>query len=217
MKQRESIVVCVVYGEHGVRLFDRAAGLAQKLDAVLTLVVLDPRSEDFDGDRLLDIPLFEELVERAGGILHHVRRPVEELVPVLTEIGSRVNATQIVMAQRAESMWSMMFESTFVESLLRAVPSADLHLVSEANARDDDEWDYEPAVHAYLAPRNMDDAVIRFGDAPPGALEGLFCRRSDTDFTTGIFVLHQEGQVHGLPVQGGHIDLDTMPFHWPSA
>lgn len=217
MNLKESIVVCVVYGEHGVRLFDRAAGLAHKLDAVLTLVVLDPRSEDFDGDRLLDMPLFEELVERAGGTLRHVRRPVAELVPVLTEIGREVNATQIVMAERAESMWNMMFDSTFVESVLRAVPSADLHLVSELNARDEDEWDYEAAVHAYLAPRGKDDAIIRFGDTPPGALEGLFCRRSDTDFTTGIFVFHQEGHLHGLPVHDGRIDLDTLPFQWPSA
>ncbi len=200
---KEVIVVCVVYGESGSALLSRAAGLARQSKAKLYVFVHDSRSEEFDNDRLLDLALYKATVKEYGGHLRHVQGDVDDMVDHLADFAREVNATQVFVGQRSESALARLFGWSVVESILEAVPFADLHIVPRERSRESD-WDYEPSRVAWVV--STEDGRRRItATEPEKGILGLFFRETDTDFDTGFFLYKEDGRIREVEVSAGFV------------
>jgi two-component system sensor histidine kinase KdpD len=202
----EVMLVCIVYGENGFALAHRAIALAGESSARLHLLIFDPRSDDYDGDRLLELPVFEEMAAGVGGTVRHVRAPSDQLVACVRDNARAVGATQVVIGQRHDGALLRALGWSTVEEIMRAVPDADLHIVPVARARDP-EWPYEPAVPATLVTGTA-GMFLRFGDSVSGT-HGLFVRERETDFDNGVFLHERDGQVAEVSIMRGRADRET--------
>ncbi|MYR07952.1 hypothetical protein GTV32_17330 [Gordonia sp. SID5947] len=203
----EVLMACVVYGENGFALTQRAITLATESDAPLHVLIFDSFSDDHDGDRLLELPILEQMAGAARGTVRHVRAQPDQMVEAIRRHAREVAATQILIGERQDGAILRAFGWTTAEEIMRAVPEADLHIVPVSRSQDP-EWPYEPAVPATLT-TDTAGTILRYGK-PGDGIPGLFMRERETDFDNGVFLYERDGQVGEAAIVRGRSD-DRLP------
>ncbi|QNG19444.1 universal stress protein [Rhodococcus triatomae] len=202
----ERILVCVNYGHNGPRLVERAVELARSADATLHVLVFDSQHEEFENDRLVDIAVFRDLASGAGASFSHIRGRAHDITGTVKRAALELGATQIVIGQRTESIWSTLLGGSVIDAMLGEIPSADLHVVPAERSGDPEDWEYETGTRAHLRPHENDTFVLDFeDDDETDDLEGIFFKDLQTDFDHGVFVFVHGGRVREVSVVDGVI------------
>ncbi|NLU84441.1 universal stress protein [Rhodococcus sp. HNM0569] len=216
----ERMLVCVNYGHNGTRLIRRALELAGASGAQLHVLVFDSQHDAFANDRAVDIARFQSLAEGSGATFAHVRGRSHDIIGTVRDAARERNATQIVIGQRSESLWSSLVGGSIVDVLLDDVPAADLHVVPWERADEPDEWEYEGGTRAVLHRRSDTEFALVFeGDPGAGDVDGVFFKEVQTDFDHGIFVFPYGGGVREVTVADGLVlaeDLESALRAGPS-
>ncbi|EOM76722.1 universal stress protein UspA [Rhodococcus rhodnii] len=215
----ERILVCVNYGHTGLRLIGRGTELARESNAALHVLVFDSLHEEYSNDRRLDIEQFEAVARGAGAGFAHVRGRGHDITTTIRRAAEDFGATQIVIGQRVESVWTTLLGGSIVDALLEEIPTADLHVVPAQRVEEHDEWEYEAGARAYLCRGPGEDYVLSYDDGGPASadsrpISGIFFKDLQTDFDHGIFVFPQGGRVREVTVTDGvvrRVDLETLP------
>lgn len=202
----EVFILCIVYGEDGFRLFARAAELVKRSNGRLYTIVLDPRSEDYDYDRQVEDQIYGRLAKSIGAEISYVREPISHLVHIVRDRAEAVGATQVIIGQRAEGPISRLFGWSLADELLHLVPNADLHIVPFGRSADPEDWDYDPAIPAWLIETDQGVRELVFSEPEHGTfVTGLFARENATDFDHGIFLHESDDEFHELPIHDGRV------------
>ncbi|WP_059105322.1 universal stress protein [Shouchella shacheensis] len=199
--EQERILVCVNYGHNGSRLIKRGAKLAHQLEAPLSILVFDSLPEDeFKHDKEVDMSIFQELADEAGAevIIEKSRAP--DIKKIITKAAKEKEATQIIIGQVVESLWTNLLGRSIIDVLLHEVPFADLHVVPKQRSGEEDDWNFERGVHAFLLAKDDGTYELHFDDIEGFTYEGVFFKSLHTDFDNGIFAFTQDHKVFEVRV-----------------
>ncbi|GAK05505.1 osmosensitive K+ channel histidine kinase KdpD [Geomicrobium sp. JCM 19037] len=145
----ERILVCVNYGHHGTRLIERGAELARTSDARLYILIFDSLPEDdYKNDKLVDMSIFQELAEQCEAQLIIENSQAHNITRVIKKTAEDVEATQVVIGQQVENLWTTLLGGSIIDVLLHELPSADLHVVPKPRADAEADWNFERGVNA---------------------------------------------------------------------
>lgn len=201
---KERILVCINYGQQGERLIKRGASIAEKWNCPLFILVFDALSEeDYKNDKSVDMPIFQELAEKYDGELIIKNSNAHNITKVITKTAKDVDATQIIIGQRTENIWTTLIGGSIIDILLEDVPGADLHVIPKSRADEPEDWDFERGVTAYLDQQSDGTYEISFNQDEETAYEGIFFKHLNTDFNNGIFALEQEKRIYEVRVKEG--------------
>ncbi|AXF56714.1 universal stress protein UspA [Salicibibacter kimchii] len=201
---QERILVCINYGQQGERLIKRGASIAEKWDCSLFILVFDALpEEDYRNDKSVDMPIFQELADKYNGELIIENSHAHAITKVITKTAKDLDATQIIVGQRTENIWTTLIGGSIIDILLEEVPEADLHVVPKPRADEPEDWDFELGVTAYLDQQPDGTYELSFNQDEDTAHEGIFFKHLNTDFNNGIFALEDEKRIYEVRVKEG--------------
>ncbi|SDJ23047.1 universal stress protein UspA [Natribacillus halophilus] len=199
---KERILVCVNYGLHGERLINRGASIANQLNGPLFILVFDSLpEEDYKEDKSVDMSIFRELAEDNGAELIIEKSHPHNITKVITKVANDVDATQIIIGQTTESLWTTLIGGSIIDVLLADVPDADLHVVPKPRADETEDWDFERGVPAYLQKQSDGTYKLSFDNKKNADYEGIFFKHLNTDFNNGIFALSIDNRIYEVRVK----------------
>lgn len=197
----ESILVCVYYGPNGERLIRRGHKMASMLDCPLYILTVDPLPyDDFDAEKSSYIENWKELVDELEIdefiLRDNEKRPSSK---VIAEVAQKLNITQIIIGQTAQSRWEEITKGSFLNVLLRDIPFVDFHVVSiDRSIKGEEEEYFEKGVRGFLI-EDGDDYRLSFSSSKKVRFEGIFYKEIGTDFNNGVFKFMKDNktcQVH---------------------
>lgn len=200
-KMDESILVCVYYGPNGERLISRGCKIAGLLDCPLYILTVDPQPEDeWDLEKIHYITKWKELAEKHRAkefiIKYNEKRPIAK---VIGEVAKKMNITQIIIGQTAQSRWEEITKGSFINVLLNEIPFVDLHIVSVSRELKNQEGFFEKGIRAYLL-KDQDGYRLCFNHTHLDVYEGIFYKEIGTDFNNGIFKFMKGNQMMEVQV-----------------
>lgn len=202
----ERILVCVNYGHHGSKLIKRGAALASQLNAPLSILVFDSLpEEEYKHDKKIDMSLFKELADEYGADLSVEKSNAYNITNVISNFAKEKQATQIVIGQIAENLWTTLLGGSIIDTLLEKAPFADLHVVPKERADETDNWNFERGVSAYLVEQADGTYELRFDDSKGFSFEGVFFKELQTDFNSGIFSFTKDSHIFEVRVDDGTV------------
>lgn len=197
----ESILVCVYYGPNGERLIRRGHKMASMLDCPLYILTVDPLPyDDFDAEKSSYIENWKQLVDELEIdefiLRDNEKRPSSK---VIAEVAQKLNITQIIIGQTAQSRWEEITKGSFLNVLLRDIPFVDFHVVSiDRSIKGEEEEYFEKGVRGFLI-EDGDDYRLSFSSSKKVRFEGIFYKEIGTDFNNGVFKFMKDNktcQVH---------------------
>jgi len=211
-QRQERILVCINYGNNGEKLINRAGSIAQQIRCPLFILVFDALSEDkYKYDKEVDMSYFQEFAHR-----YHARLIVEKGYPVditnaIIKVASETEATQIMIGQQVESIWTKLIGGSVINRLLHKVPEADVHVIPKSRADESEEWEFDHGVKGYLLKQSNGSYQLTFEHRKNIEYEGIFFKQLDTDFDTGIFTFYHNKRVLDVPVIDGVVpSIDNL-------
>lgn len=200
-KMDESILVCVYYGPNGERLISRGCKIAGLLDCPLYILTVDPQPEDeWDLEKIHYITKWKELAEKHRAkefiIKYNEKRPIAK---VIGEVAKKMNITQIIIGQTAQSRWEEITKGSFINVLLNEIPFVDLHIVSVSRELKNQEGFFEKGIRAYLL-KDQEGYRLCFNHTHLDVYEGIFYKEIGTDFNNGIFKFMKGNQMMEVQV-----------------
>ncbi|GAF14299.1 osmosensitive K+ channel histidine kinase KdpD [Bacillus sp. JCM 19045] len=211
----ERILVCVNYGHSGSRLIKRGARLAEQLEAPLTVLVFDSLpEEEYKHDKEVDMSLFKELANDYGAELIIEKSNSYDITKVIARTAKEKQASQIIIGQIVESLWSTLIGGSIINELLEKAPFADLHVVPKERSDETDDWNFERGIHAYLLQQEDGTYELHFDDSEGSTIDGVFFKHLQTDFNSGIFAFSDNGHIFEVRVEDGTVhqlvDIDDV-------
>jgi len=204
-QMNERILVCVNYGQHGERLIKRGAGIAQQLQCPLFILVFDALpEEDYKNDKFVDMSFFRELADDYRAELIIEKGHAHDITKVIKKTAIYVRATQIMIGQRVENIWTNLLGGSVIDILLHDVPDADIHVIPKSRA-EEPELDLERGVQACLVQQADGTYLLHFELNEDAKYEGIFFKHIGTDFNNGIFAFHYENRIYEVHVKGGSV------------
>ncbi|MBB6448735.1 two-component system sensor histidine kinase KdpD [Geomicrobium halophilum] len=202
----ERILVCVNYGHHGERLIKRGANIANQLRCPLFVLVFDALpEEEYKHDKEVDMSIFQELADDYNAKLIIEKSHAHDITKIIQKTATNVAATQIMIGQRIESIWTNLIGGSVIDILLHDVPSADIHVVPKSRADEPEDWGFDRGVKGYLYQNTNGTYQLRFDSGKEADYEGIFFKHLHTDFNNGIFSFHYENKVYEVRVTGGTV------------
>lgn len=206
----ERILVCVNYGHHGARLIKRGASIAKQLRCPLFVLVFDSLpEEDYKNDKEVDMSIFQELADDYNAKLIIEKSHAHDITEVIKKTAADVYATQIMIGQRVESLWTNLIGGSVIDILLHDVPDADVHVIPKSRADEPEDWDFERGVQAYLLQQTDGTYQLSFNHSEDVDYEGIFFKHLNTDFNNGVFAFHHDHKVYEVRVKDGSISTLT--------
>ncbi|MFD0589103.1 universal stress protein [Paenibacillus sp. GCM10027627] len=199
----EHILVCVSYGPNATRLIQRGAKLASVWNAPLTVVTVEPEGAgQIDDYRQLDHVLWRSLAEDNGAEFLIARGPASRAAHAVIGIAIEKRATQIVVGESARSRWEELTKGSFLQAILHQLSSVEIHVVPIRKEPFDQSPEFETGVPAWLVQKE-NRLVLSFQKQSDIQLEGLFYKRTNTDFDNGIFQMRRGQQLLLYRVKDG--------------
>jgi two-component system sensor histidine kinase KdpD len=209
-QKQERILVCINYGHHGKRLIKRGANIAQQLKCPLYFLVFDSLpEEEFKYDKEVDMSIFQGLADEYNAKLIIEKSHAHDITRVIKNTAIDVNATQIMIGQRIESVWTNLLGGSVIDVLLHEVPNADVIVIPKSRADEPEFWNFDHGVKGYLRKQENGTYHLYFEPIKETDYEGIFFKYLDTDFNNGIFSFHQENRVFEVRVTDGVVSSLT--------
>jgi len=203
----ENILVCVNYGHHGARLIKRGSELAKTTEANLYILVFDSLpQDDYKNDREVDMSIFKEMAADYGAELIVEESHAHNITKVIKRIAKEIDATQIVIGQRVENLWTALIGGSIIDILLHDIPSADLHVVPKPRADEEEDWNFERGITAYLYKNDDHTYTLNFDHKKNCDYEGVFFKYLQTDFNNGLFAFQKDNRVFEVRVNDGIVE-----------
>ncbi|GAK14738.1 universal stress protein UspA [Geomicrobium sp. JCM 19039] len=178
------------------------AELARTSDARLYILIFDSLPEDdYKNDKLVDMSIFQELAEQCDAQLIIENSQAHNITRVIKKTAENVEATQVVIGQQVENLWTTLIGGSIIDVLLHELPSADLHVVPKPRADAEADWNFERGVNAYLIKQTDDSYVLSFNHEKNTDFEGIFFKYLGTDFNNGLFAFHEDNRVYEVRVR----------------
>ncbi|MBU9723707.1 MULTISPECIES: universal stress protein [Bacillaceae] len=186
---KDSVLVCVNYGQTGRRLIRRAGELSKKLGAELIILIFDTLpNEEYAYHKEADIAAFKELakVYQARVIIKWTK--AKDITKEIVKTAKSENVSLIVIGQMAESIWTTVFGHSMVDVLLKEVPTADLQVIPSQRSSAKEEWVYDLGYRAHIV-EDKDDGMYHmyYGKSPDCncKYEGIFLKSLYTECENG--------------------------------
>ncbi|SDJ06122.1 universal stress protein UspA [Natribacillus halophilus] len=204
LQTNERILVCVNYGHHGARLIKRGVNLAQQLHCPLFVLVFDALpEEEYKHDKEIDMSIFQELADDYDAELFIEKSDAHDITKVIKKTAINVNATQIMIGQRIERIWTHLIGGSVIDILLQDVSDADVHVVPKSRADEPEDWQSDRGVKGYLHQQTDGAYQLHFNASQESDYEGIFFKQLHTDFNSGIFSFYHDNKVFEVRVTKG--------------
>lgn len=149
--QEERIMVCVNYGYNGHHLINRGSYLSKQLNAPLYMLIFDSLSDiEFQYEKKVDMTIFENMADEFNAELLIVKSHKFDITDVISDYAKKFNITQIIIGQHTESAWSNILGGSIINEILKKAPSIDLHVIPKQQVFEEELWDYDRGVEAFL-------------------------------------------------------------------
>jgi len=113
----------------------------------------------------------------------------------LEEFTRKMEFTQLVLAHVAESRWEEITHGSYANELMKRMPFLEIHFISQEFAFPYDDWTYDKGIYAFLETTGENDHYYLTTQKTEKTVEeGVFFKKSDTDFNTGIFLSFTENK-----------------------
>ncbi|NRG48388.1 universal stress protein UspA [Bacillus sp. CRN 9] len=211
-QQEERILICVYYGQNGLRLIRRGADIAHKLSASLFILVLDPLPEkEYKLDKEVDMSIFQEVANEYGAELMIKRSRMKDIASMIAEEAKENKVTQIMIGQVAESLWTTLLGRSITNIILEKAPFADLHVMPQ-ELSEENIGEFERGIQSYIKENKDGTYELSFKNEQDFDYEGIFFKWAQTDFNSGIFAFNKDGGIIEVRVKDGIvyrlIDID---------
>jgi two-component system sensor histidine kinase KdpD len=203
---QEKILVCINYGYNGVNLMERGASIANQLDCPWYILIFDSLMGEAEDDKSIDMHLFQNFADRHGGKLIIEKGNAHNMTKAITKTAKQIEATQIIIGQHTENLWTALIGGSVIDVLLNNVPEADLHVVPKARSEDTEEGEFEQGIQGYLI--RQSDGKLTLSFQPEGTVltDGRFYKQLNTDFNSGLFMLENENEIYAVHIVDGIAD-----------
>lgn len=202
----ENVLICVNYGLNGARLIERSLRLAEQMGSDATILVFGALPEtDFCHEKTVGISRFRSLADRYEAEIIFEKSHAYEVTKVIAKTAKSVGATEVIIGEFVESLWSRLIGGSTIDSLLKEVPSAHLRVVPRAFAHEHEEWNYERGIDACLCQREDGLYELSFIQKEEAAYDGVFFKHVHTDFNNGRFTFNRENSLYEVQVHKGTV------------
>lgn len=200
------VLVCVHYGPNAVALIQRGALLASGLGGRLAILnVYDEQNPDYGDIRKVDVKLWKSLANQFDAEFTQLGSPSPRLTDTIVSTAREKGADVVVMGYAANGFEGGWFRKPFLTTVLSQLVGMDIHLVAVEQAQPAPEpTEYETGIRAWMI-MDSGDMKIAFEPPPGNETEGVFYKRTNTEFDNGIFKVEEKKRQAVYQIADGEI------------
>jgi two-component system sensor histidine kinase KdpD len=124
----ERVLVCVSTYPNSIQLLRRGARIANYMKANLYTLFVDNPNQFLTRSESLHIETCEKLCQEFGG--EFMRVPSLDIFATIIQVAKENRVTQIVVGETRRSRWELLFKSSIVQRLIKALPEIEIHVIA---------------------------------------------------------------------------------------